>query len=60
MICEAVFQIQSNFGNVKKLYEIVDSFYKLSNVQEKTEVPTKSLADMCWDIQKLGTGITVQ
>lgn len=45
---------------MKKLYEIVDSFYKPSIVSEQPVSSTKNLAEICWDVSKLGTGIVAQ
>jgi hypothetical protein len=42
---------------MKKMYEILEPFFKNPGGSEKVINSTRPLASLCWDPLKLGTGI---
>lgn len=52
-----MYQLHSNFGNTKKMYEIVESLFKNAKSPELSLSPIKAQNALTWDPLKLGTGI---
>lgn len=56
-ICHTLAELSENFGNVKKMYEIVNSLSASSAKSGPNDSKSDSL--LCWDTAKFGTGITI-